>query len=188
MQVATAAVTDPDESLDLGAIYLEQVPRVRQLVVRLGGPRMDSEDLTQEVFAIAWERLPTLKNRAAIHAWLTGIAVKVAAAARRRARVRRFFGLDEAEGRALADPRTPVSDFENAESSRIVYSLLEGMSEKKRTVFILFELQGLTGEEIARAVGCPLKTVWTRLFHARREFAGRLEAFQARETPSGAWR
>ena len=45
-------------------------------------------------------------------------------------------------------------------------------------MFVLYELEGLQGEEIARALGCPLKTVWTRLFHARRAFAAALE-----ETP-----
>lgn len=187
---ATLAATSDNagtEALDLGAFYLEQVPRIRQLLVRLGGPRMDSEDLTHEVFVIASERLPTLRQRAAAQAWLTGIAVKVAAGARRRARLRRFVGLDETED--LADWRTPAEEFENGEASRRVYSLLEGMKEKKRTVFILFELQGFTGEEIAAAVGCPLKTVWTRLFHARREFAAKLaELERAGDPASGARR
>lgn len=44
------------------------------------------------------------------------------------------------------------------------------MAPKKREVFALFELEGLSGEEIAERVGCPIDTVWTRLFHARKEF------------------
>ncbi len=171
------------EALDLGQLYREQVPRVRRLLVRLGGPRLDSEDLTHEVFVIAWERLPTLRNRAAANAWLT---VKVAAAARRRARMRRLLGLIPSD--PLADARTPATEFESGEASRVVYSLLEGMKEKKRTVFILFELQGLSGEEIAAAVGCPLKTVWTRLFHARREFLASLSRLEADEAASAATR
>jgi RNA polymerase sigma-70 factor (ECF subfamily) len=44
------------------------------------------------------------------------------------------------------------------------------MAPKKREVFALFELEGLTGEEIAERVGCKVDTVWTRLWHARRDF------------------
>jgi RNA polymerase sigma-70 factor, ECF subfamily len=44
------------------------------------------------------------------------------------------------------------------------------MSEKRRAAFILFEIEGYSGEEIARIHGIPLKTVWTRLHHARKDF------------------
>jgi RNA polymerase sigma-70 factor (ECF subfamily) len=88
-------------------------------------------------------------------------------AARRRARVRRFFGLHLAESRP--SPETPQQIFEHRESSERLYRLLEKISDKKRTVFVLFEMEGLPGEEIAHIVGCPLKTVWTRLHHARRD-------------------
>ncbi len=56
------------------------------------------------------------------------------------------------------------------------------MSEKKRTVLVLFELEGLSGEEIAATVGAPLKTVWTRLHAARREFLKALELERKRDT------
>ena len=45
------------------------------------------------------------------------------------------------------------------------------MKPKHREVFVLFEVEGIPGEEIAERMGCPLNTVWTRLFHARKEFA-----------------
>ena len=46
---------------------------------------------------------------------------------------------------------------------------------------MLYELEGLSGEEIAQLVGCPLKTVWTRLFHARAEFQKHLKLSEAQE-------
>ena len=58
----------------------------------------------------------------------------------------------------------------------LVRDILNSMSEKKRNVFILFELEGLPGAEVAEMVGCPLDTMWTRLFHARREFRSLLAA------------
>lgn len=82
-------------------------------------------------------------------------------------------GLDAAE--CLPDERRPDTAFENQEACRRVYAALDRLSEKKRTVFILHELQELTGTEIAGLLGCPVRTVWTRLFHARRQFEAELE-------------
>jgi len=188
LETTTCAQTrDEPEALGLGRLYRENASRIRQLLVRLGGPHADAEDLTHEVFVIAWEHIHQLREPAAVHAWLNAIAVKVAAGARRRARLRRFLGLEVAG--EVSDRRTPASEFESREASRIVYQVLEGLTEKKRTTFILFELQGLSGEEIALATGCPLKTVWTRLFHARREFADGIARLQANEERARAtWR
>ena len=44
------------------------------------------------------------------------------------------------------------------------------MAPKKREVFAMFELEGLSGEQIAERIGCPVNTVWTRLHHARKDF------------------
>jgi RNA polymerase sigma-70 factor (ECF subfamily) len=52
-----------------------------------------------------------------------------------------------------------------------VYAALNRLGEKKRTVFVLFELEELSGEEIAALINCPVKTVWSRLASARIEFA-----------------
>ena len=66
---------------------------------------------------------------------------------------------------------TPLAAFEQTEATRRLYALLDKLPEKQRAVFVLFELEGSSGEQIAEAVGCPVPTVWTRLFHARKEFA-----------------
>jgi len=66
-----------------------------------------------------------------------------------------------------------------------VSRILERMTQKKRDVFVLFELQGFLGEEIAEQLQIPVDTVWTRLHHARIEFAkvGRsLELFEETRT------
>jgi len=141
---------------------------VRGLLVRLTGPPSDIEDLVQEVFMVAWRRRARYDRALPLRGWLTGIAVRVAAQSRRRKRWRRWVGLEDAA--EVASHGTPASTFESAEAARMVYSVLDRLSEKKRSVFILYEIQGMSGEEIAQIVGCPLKTVWTRLFHARREF------------------
>ncbi len=179
----TAVATDTSAQRQLFEAHADFV---RRLVVRLGTPTADADDLVQETFVIAFRKWsdfdPTQfvargTGASAERTWLYAIAARVAAAARRRARVRRFFGVAPEP----VDPATPGSLLERAEARRRVSRLLEGLGEKKRTVFVLFEIEGLTGEEIARVVGCPVKTVWTRLFHARREFLKQLAREELRE-------
>ena len=142
---------------------------VHRLLVTLGGPRADVDDLLQEVFLVAWRRWEGYRQSQPLRPWLAGIAVKVAASARRRWRWRRWVGLEEA--RSLTTGITPASDFESIEAAQEVYAALDALPEKRRAVLIMFEIQGMSGEEISTALGCPLKTVWTRLFHARRQIA-----------------
>lgn len=152
---------------DFHQFYLAHADFVRRVVARLLGPDGDVDDAVQEVFLVALRRRGDFAGRAVASTWLYAIARRVVMASRRRARLRRFFGLDAAP--EPAGGPTPHQVFEDRESSRRLYDLLERISEKKRTVFILYEVEGLAGDEIARVVGCPVKTVWTRLHHARRE-------------------
>jgi RNA polymerase sigma-70 factor (ECF subfamily) len=163
---------------DLSRLYRAHAGFVRRAVVRLAGPRADVDDLVQDVFLIALERRESFEGRSASTTWLYGIAVRIVSTARRRARLRRFLRLEAAH--EPVDRHTPATLFEHGEASRTVYRALDGLSEKRRTVFILYELEGLSGEEIAAVVGCPLKTVWTRLHHARKDFQRRLDALEAR--------
>jgi len=70
----------------------------------------------------------------------------------------------------LGSPPTPEATSLVASDARAVERVLERMSPKKRAVFALYELEGLSGEEIAEREGCPVNTVWSRLRHARIEF------------------
>jgi RNA polymerase sigma-70 factor (ECF subfamily) len=166
--------TDP-----LSHLFRSEAPRLRRFLVRLAGPGLDPDDLLQEVFLVALRKADTFPGGAPPAGWLFGAAVRVVSSHRRGARLRRFLGLDSASH--LAGPHTPASLFESGEDSRRVYRVLDQIAEKKRTVFILFELEGLSGEEIARVVGCPLKTVWSRLGHARREFLAGMQRVQKQE-------
>jgi RNA polymerase sigma-70 factor (ECF subfamily) len=156
--------------LDLRALYDEHGDRLRAAILRLGAPWADCEDLLHDVFIVALRKQREFEGRSAATTWLYGITIKIVAGARRRARLRRFLGLGEVTDAALATRGL----FEQSEAHEVVYRVLDRMAHKKRTVFILFELEGLSGEEIAAALGCPLKTVWTRLHHARREFRAAL--------------
>ena len=69
----------------------------------------------------------------------------------------------------------PSRTVEERDAQVKVGQALESLSEAKRQVFVLRELQGLSGEDIAAALGIPIKTVFTRLFHARAELEAALE-------------
>jgi RNA polymerase sigma-70 factor (ECF subfamily) len=185
--VADRARTDREEAgegvTDLRRLYLEHADFVRGAVLRLGGPRSDVDDLVHDVFLVALRKRAEFEGRSSRTTWLYGIALKVVAGARRKSRLRRFFGLESAP--EPTDSLTPARLFEQREAAAQLYRILDGMAEKKRSVFILYEIEGLSGEEIAEVAGCPLKTVWTRLHHARRELGeavARAAATSARET------
>ena len=168
-----------DRVADLQRLWEQHATFVRELLARLLGPGADVDDLRQEVFLVAWRKRELLDGTLPARPWLVGISVRVAAATRRKARVRRFLGLSAAPERA--DRATPETLFEQAEASRVVYEILDRLSERKRTVFVLHELQGLTSVQIGMLVGCPPETVRTRLLHARREFQECLNRRAARE-------
>ncbi len=120
---------------------------------------------------VAGTKVPSA-HRHGRRAWIYGIALNVASEHRRRRMVRRFFGLDDAPEPVA--PSGPHAALEQREAEALVQAALDTLAPKKRAVFVLYELEGLTGEEIAEAVACPLKTVWTRLYHARRELEAEL--------------
>jgi len=152
---------------DFRQFYLDHVDFLRRVLARLLGPRFDVADALQDVFVVALARRDDYRGAARPSTWLYAIAQRVALATRRRARVRAFLGLDAAAH--VHDGPTPQQVFESREASQQLYALLDRLSEKKRAVWILHELEELSGDQIAEIVDCPLKTVWTRLFHARRE-------------------
>ena len=136
---------------------------------RLGLSSADAEDAAQEVFVVADRKLAAFRE-GKFTTWLFRIAANVVSSRHRKHRVREaLFSLwvkpEEPEVQAAPD-----RDYQRGEAGRRVAAVLARMAPKKREVFALFELEGLSGEEIAERVGCPIDTVWTRLFHARKEF------------------
>jgi RNA polymerase sigma-70 factor (ECF subfamily) len=125
------------------------------------------------------QKLPEFRGEAALTTWLHAITARVVGSARRRRRVRRFlFGREQvALVEERAAPRTPEELFRGREVGALLYELLDGLSERDRTLLILRELDGLSGLEPARVSGLAPDTVLVALHRAR----GRLrKAYVAR--------
>jgi RNA polymerase sigma-70 factor (ECF subfamily) len=149
-------------------LYESHFDFVLRTARQLGTPQEEVEDVAQEVFTVVMRKLDQFEI-GKVSTWIYRICATIVADRHRRRRVRRalahFFGRDEAHH------QTPERELQSQEASREVSRILEGMGAKKREVFVLFELEGLTGLEITERIGCKLETVWTRLFHARRDFS-----------------
>jgi len=150
------------------ALYDSHFDLVFRTCRRLGLPDADAEDATQETFVVAARKLNAF-SEGKLSTWLYRIAANLVSARHRRRRVREM--LFALWGRH-EEPHAPSAErvYESREAALRVGEVLARMAPKKREVFALFELEGLSGEEIAERVGCKVDTVWTRLWHARRDF------------------
>jgi RNA polymerase sigma-70 factor (ECF subfamily) len=151
------------------ALYEQHFEFVLRISRRLGTPEAEADDVVQETFVIAFRRLSTFST-GRFTTWLYRIAANVVSSRFRRRRVRdaflSLFGRSESERVAPA----PDGEYESREAQAYVGGVLAKMAPKKREVFALYELEGLSGEEIAERIGCKVDTVWSRLHYARADF------------------
>jgi RNA polymerase sigma-70 factor (ECF subfamily) len=142
---------------------------VARLVFRMTGASSELEDLIQEVFLQVHKSIADFRGDARFSTWLYRLTVNVVLMHRRSAKSRPLL-VAEVLAAAPKDSRL-LPDEQVARRRRMIAftRLVDRLSEKKRTVFILHELEGLAPSEIAKIVGAPVLTVRTRLFYARRE-------------------
>jgi RNA polymerase sigma-70 factor (ECF subfamily) len=161
-----------DAPLDFDAVYVAHFQHVSRWARALGGMEADLDDLTQDVFLVVRRKLASYSGPS-LPAWLYGITRKTVSDYRRRAFMRRLLGglsrsLDATEPEPASD--TAMQSFDRWEARRILRRVLGRMSQVRRSAFILFEIEGYSGEEIAELEQIPLATVYTRLHHARKDF------------------
>jgi RNA polymerase sigma-70 factor (ECF subfamily) len=143
---------------------------VARLVWRMLGAPADLDDVVQEVFVQVYRSLKDFRGQAKFTTWLHRVTVNVVLMHRRSARSRPVL-IEEAPSDLVADDRQtlPDEDAERRERMRAFQRLLTRLADKKRVVFVLHELEGMSPAEISEVVGAPVLTVRTRLFYARRE-------------------
>jgi RNA polymerase sigma-70 factor (ECF subfamily) len=152
-------------------IYESWFEDVVRWLYALGVPKSDTEDLAQEIFLVVRRNLNRFDG-GNLAGWLYRIAQLTVRDHRRRAWFKNLV-LRRQEVDLSKLPHSaanPAVSYEDAETRRQVQLLMAKMSEKLRTTFVLFEIEGYSGDEIAEIQDIPLGTVWTRLHKARKEF------------------
>ena len=163
----------------LVAKYQRKLGRLLSRLVRDPG---EVEDVTQEAFIKAYRALPNFRGESAFYTWLYRIGINTAknylVALGRRAPTTTEYDNEEAESfedaDALRDTATPEAELLSKEIATTVNRAMEALPEDLRTAITLREIEGLSYEEIASVMNCPIGTVRSRIFRARESIAAEL--------------
>ena len=156
--------------------------KVVNLIARYVNNPGDVPDVAQEAFIKAYRALPTFRGESAFYTWLYRIAVNTAKnylTSQGRRPPSSDVEADEAEsyggGEALQEVSTPENLALTDEIKRTVFSAIEALPEDLRTAITLRELEGLSYDEIAEIMDCPVGTVRSRIFRAREAIDKKLQ-------------
>ena len=163
-------------------LVLKYQHKVVKLVMRYLRNPADAEDVAQEAFVKAYRALPQFRGDSAFYTWLYRIAIntaKNALAARERNPVSYELDLQGNDDSSdmvsrLKDPETPEGLALTEEIRDTVNQAIEELPEDLRTAIVLRELEGMSYEEIAASMDCPVGTVRSRIFRAREAIDRRL--------------
>ena len=157
--------------------------KLARLVSRLVRDPGEAEDVTQEAFIKAYRALPSFRGDSAFYTWLYRIGINTAknflVATGRRAPTSTEVDAEEAEGyessELLHDINTPESLLLSKEIGTTVNAAIESLPEELRSAIQLRELEGMSYDEIAKLMDCPIGTVRSRIFRAREAIAEKLK-------------
>jgi len=156
--------------------------KLGRLLSRMVRDPSEVEDVTQEAFIKAYRALPSFRGESAFYTWLYRIAINTAknylVALGRRAPTTTEFDHEDAENfeeaEGLRDSATPESELHGKQIAATVNRAMEALPEDLRTAITLREIEGLSYEEIAGVMNCPIGTVRSRIFRAREAIAAEL--------------
>jgi RNA polymerase sigma-70 factor, ECF subfamily len=154
-------------ALTAESIYDEYANFAWRTLRRMGVPEDDLADTMQDVFLTVHRTLGGFAGRSSVSTWLFTLCRSAARDRRRRAHRRYEIGGDEAVAEEV-DLRADVHRAaEHGERLVLLESILAEMAPAERNVFVLFEIEGMTGEEVGLSLSVPLGTVYSRLAQAR---------------------
>jgi RNA polymerase sigma-70 factor (ECF subfamily) len=151
----------------VAAIVIEQSPFVWRVLTCLGVPQHRIEDAVQEVFLIVLDRLSTYEERSMLSTWLYGICRNVAHSERRRSRTAIEISMAELP-ESVVQPAQEGELWIKQAHARLIHALCL-LDEDQRQVFVLFEIEELSMEDIAISMGVPVRTCYSRLTAARQK-------------------
>ena len=156
--------------------------KLGRLLSRFIRDAAEIEDVTQEAFIKAYRALPSFRGDSAFYTWLYRIGINTAknylVAMGRRAPTTTEFDIADAEtfedSEQLKDLNTPENELMSKQIAKTVNQTLQELPDELRTAITLREIEGLSYEDIAISIGCPIGTVRSRIFRAREAIAEKL--------------
>ena len=165
-----------------GLLVAKYQRKLGRLLSRFIRDPAEVEDVAQEAFIKAYRALPSFRGDSAFYTWLYRIGINTAknylVAMGRRAPTTTEFDSEEAEnfedGDQLRDLNTPEAELMTRQIAATVNQTMEELPEELRTAITLREIEGMSYEDIANVMKCPIDTVRSRIFRARETIADRL--------------
>jgi RNA polymerase sigma-70 factor (ECF subfamily) len=133
----------------------------------------DVEDVCQEVFVVVHRKLADFEGRSSLRTWIYGICARTASDYRKSARVRHEIVTDTPPEATSDAKQHDVIVLREARAK--LDRILDQLDDDKRAVFVLYEIEELSMNEVAEALGCPLQTAYSRLHAARKIVEGAIE-------------
>jgi len=163
-------------------LVLKYQRKVMRLLARMIRDPAEVEDVAQEAFIKAYRALPQFRGDSAFYTWLYRIAINTArnwlAATRRRPSAPNALEAEDGETfnetDNLSDNSSPEAMMATREIAETVSAAMDALPEELRTAIVLREIDGLSYEDIAQTMNCPIGTVRSRIFRAREAIAVRL--------------
>ena len=163
-----------------GQLVLRYQNRLYNTLVHVLGSADEAQDVAQDAFVHAFQKLKTFRGESKFYSWLFRIAMNAAVSRKRKAK-RLTVSIEAAREAAGLEPTDthpatgPSHSIEQSERQALVREGLSQLSEEFRTVLVLKEMEGLKYDEIAELVDCPVGTVRSRIHRARVELRQKLE-------------
>ena len=164
-------------------LVLKYQRKIMRLLSRMIRDPAEIEDVTQEAFIKAYRALPQFRGDSAFYTWLYRIAINTArnwqAANNRRPHTSSVIETDEGETfdeiDNLTDISTPESMLASRQIAETVNAAMQSLPDELRTAILLREIEGMSYEDIAQSMACPIGTVRSRIFRAREAIAAQLK-------------
>lgn len=157
-------------------LYHKYKDQLYRTALAITNDRCAAEEILQDCFLRAYDHIDRVNGCSSLRPWLHRIIVNLSYnwAAKRRLRL---ISLEDVFGSLLMTPRaSPEEAFERREFLKVVYEAINSLSMPQRVVIVLFYLQGFSLAEIAYVMDCPVGTVKSRLYNARKNLKEKLEA------------
>ncbi len=163
-------------------LVLKYQRKIMRLLSRMIRDQAEVEDVAQEAFIKAYRALPQFRGDSAFYTWLYRIAINTArnwlSSNSRRPSTPSSYENEDGETfdemDNLTDNTTPESELASRQIAQTVNKAIEDLPEDLRTAIVLREIEGMSYEDIAQSMNCPIGTVRSRIFRAREAIATKL--------------